>query len=1168
MKNKDLALRVLSTAATLSIVTSMAASAFAGSYNLKNGSVDVRVDKDSSHYVKQGENKEKKDEDGKVTITSDGEETSNTITVDVEEGGKADITLKDANVKSSTDAAMKIKGDGDVDIELDGDNKLTSGSNKDEDNSHAGLEKNDSDSKGKLTIKDDIKNDGKTVKSDDEKKAEWAASAEGKTGGEVEDVGKLTVTGGGYGAGIGGSGGWKKDGESTSNITIKGGSITAGTKFPNTGSSGLAAGIGGGGSGSDSGTGGNGGAEDRSGDITIDGGSINANGIGGGYGKNKGGDGYVTINDGYVKSSPNPGSSGGSGAAIGGGYSTAAGGDGHVTINGGHVEASASRGAAIGGGKANSSNEKYKAGDGDVLITGGVVEANNSTGGAGIGGGFGGTGGNGTVTITGGNVTATVKSKENGGAGIGGGRGVVKGGDGNVTITGEDTVIEKASGSGGAGIGGGKSNSNRKGGDGDVEISDGALVKEAVGDGGSAGIGGGRGNDELTGEGGGAGRVTIKDSTVWVAKGSKDNFGAKVSGAGIGNGGGGASTADGSVEIINSVIGKLVKDENDEPKKDAEGNYIIKEGTGAIAGSERADAIGNGEHGNGRNSSVAIDEKSIVAKNGSAAHQHTVDSWTETPATCARDGVKTGKCTGCGDTVTSVIPATGKHSWDSGKVTKEPDCTEKGEKTFTCTVCNTTKKEDIKELGHQYTVPKEHKDVTCTEDGYDIFQCSRCDATEKRNIVKATEHHYNDTVVAPTCTERGYTLHTCVNGDDEYKDSYTDVLGHQYTVLKEHKDATCTENGYDIFECVRGDDTKTVILKATEHHYNDTVVAPTCTEGGYTLHTCVNGDDEYKDSYTDALGHQYTVLKEHKDATCTEDGYDIFQCSRCEATEKRNEAEASGHKWSPVKVDATCTTDGYTEEVCETCGAVQNHVDIKADGHHYVDTVVAPTCTEGGYTLHTCVNGDDEYKDAYTEAAGHHYVDTVVEPTCTEGGYTVHTCDKGDDSYTDKTAPLGHEMGDWQLVRPATYDEAGQEMRFCQREGCDYVETRVVPQLVREADADDAAVVSTGLRVVNSANTDILRDTAQVQLVQVGGVLYIEAAGQDTAAVQGVLRDLSALMENDIQTIVFTTGCRVSTIRLAKVVVLGTAETPFELSHNGSSATLTVGGADHSGLIH
>lgn len=1089
MKNKDLALRVLSTAATLSIVTSMAASAFAGSYNLKNGSVDVRVDKDSSHYVKQGENKEKKDEDGKVTITSDGEETSNTITVDVEEGGKADITLKDANVKSSTDAAMKIKGDGDVDIELDGDNKLTSGSNRDEDNSHAGLEKNDSDSKGKLTIKDDIKNDGKTVKSDDEKKAEWAASAEGKTGDEVEDVGKLTVTGGGYGAGIGGSGGWKKDGESTSNITIKGGSITAGTKFPNTGSNGSGAGIGGGAS--DRGTGGNSGAEDRSGDITIDGGSINANGIGGGYGKNKGGDGYVTINDGYVKSSPNPGSSGGSGAAIGGGYSTAAGGDGHVTINGGHIEASASCGAAIGGGKANSSNKKYKAGDGDVLITGGVVEANNSTGGAGIGGGFGGTGGNGTVTITGGNVTATVKSRDNGGAGIGGGRGTVKGGDGNVTITGEDTVIEKASGSGGAGIGGGKSNSNRKGGDGDVEISDGALVKEAVGDGGSAGIGGGRGNDKLTGEGGGAGRVTIKDSTVWVAKGSEDNFGAKVSGAGIGNGGGGASTADGSVEIINSVIGELVKDENDEPKKDAKGNYIIKEGTGAIAGSERADAIGDGEHGNGRNSSVAIDEKSIVAKNGSAAHQHTVDSWTETPATCAQDGVKTGKCTGCGDTVTSVIPATGKHSWDSGKVTKEPDCTEKGEKTFTCTVCNTTKKEDIKELGHQYTVPKEHKDVTCTEDGYDIFQCSRCEATEKRNIEKATDHHYNDTVVAPTCTE-----------------------------------------------------------------------------GGYTLHTCVNGDDEYKDSYTDALGHQYTVLKEHKDATCTENGYDIFQCSRCDATEKRNEAEASGHKWSPVKVDATCTTDGYTEEVCETCGAVQNHVDIKADGHHYVDTVVAPTCTEGGYTLHTCVNGDDEYKDAYTEAAGHHYVDTVVEPTCTEGGYTVHTCDKGDDSYTDKTAPLGHEMGDWQLVRPATYDEAGQEMRFCQREGCDYVETRVVPQLVREADADDAAVVSTGLRVVNSANTDILRDTAQVQLVQVGGVLYIEAAGQDTAAVQGVLRDLSALMENDIQTIVFTTGCRVSTIRLAEVVVLGTAETPFELSHNGSSATLTVGGADHSGLIH
>ncbi len=81
-------------------------------------------------------------------------------------------------------------------------------------------------------------------------------------------------------------------------------------------------------------------------------------------------------------------------------------------------------------------------------------------------------------------------------------------------------------------------------------------------------------------------------------------------------------------------------------------------------------------------------------------------------------------------------------------------------------------------------------------------------------------------------------------------------------------------------------------------------------------------------------------------------------------------------------------------------------------------------------------------------------------------------------------------------------------------------------------------------------------------------MLYIEAKEEDSAAVQGVLRDLSALIANDIQTIVFTTSSRTSTIRLAEVVVLGTAETPFELSHNGGSATLTVGVADHSELIH
>ena len=67
--------------------------------------------------------------------------------------------------------------------------------------------------------------------------------------------------------------------------------------------------------------------------------------------------------------------------------------------------------------------------------------------------------------------------------------------------------------------------------------------------------------------------------------------------------------------------------------------------------------------------------------------------------TCTEKGEKVLTCKLCGATKTVEIPAKG-HTWDEGKVTTEPTCTEKGVKTFTCTVCGETKTEEIAALGH------------------------------------------------------------------------------------------------------------------------------------------------------------------------------------------------------------------------------------------------------------------------------------------------------------------------------------------------------------------------------------------------------------------------------------------------------------------------------------
>lgn len=216
---KQLALRVLSTAALMAMVSSIATAAFAEEYDLNKGSVTVETRDNGNTYVTQAntETTDHLDTTG-VTITSNGDPTSNTITVETAKDQTTNVTLQDVNIKEdqwSGGAAMTINGKGDTEIELNGDNTLISG------NRHAGLEKAGDVSHGSLTIKDDKNNNGS-----DKKKDEYGYS----TGG---DIGTLVAAGGFSGAGIGGR--RNEAGEddttctSTSDITITGGKIKAGS---------------------------------------------------------------------------------------------------------------------------------------------------------------------------------------------------------------------------------------------------------------------------------------------------------------------------------------------------------------------------------------------------------------------------------------------------------------------------------------------------------------------------------------------------------------------------------------------------------------------------------------------------------------------------------------------------------------------------------------------------------------------------------------------------------------------------------------------------------------------------------------------------------------------------------------------------------------------------
>lgn len=227
---KQLALRVLSTAALVAMVSSIATAAFADTYDLNKGSVDILAEggeqritqrDDTGAFVKdeKGDIDHRLDSDITLTTkdetTGKTETTSNTVTIDAKEGNTANVTLKDVDIRVDTaeakSGAIEIKGNGDTNLELNGDNTVLVENEWSEE--HAAIEKADKYGTGTLTITDD-KNDDGTAKDKDEN---------GNAAGG--DTGKLLAGGYHESAAIGGGAG--KDLCDTSNITITGGEITA-----------------------------------------------------------------------------------------------------------------------------------------------------------------------------------------------------------------------------------------------------------------------------------------------------------------------------------------------------------------------------------------------------------------------------------------------------------------------------------------------------------------------------------------------------------------------------------------------------------------------------------------------------------------------------------------------------------------------------------------------------------------------------------------------------------------------------------------------------------------------------------------------------------------------------------------------------------------------------
>ena len=232
-----------------------------------------------------------------------------------------------------------------------------------------------------------------------------------------------------------------------------------------------------------------------------------------------------------------------------------------------------------------------------------------------------------------------------------------------------------------------------------------------------------------------------------------------------------------------------------------------------------------------------------VSDKGACTHTDYGTTERTVPATCGKAGRVDTICDNCGEVVsTRELPPTGAHVWGNGVVTTAPTETTPGVRTFTCSGCDQTRTETIPATGaHDYQFTKTVA-PTCTDGGYDLYTCSGCGATERRNLTDAAGHKWDGGTVttAPTETTPGVRTFTCTVCGDIREETIPATGAHDYRFTKT-VDPTCTDGGYDLYTCSGcGATEKRNLTDAAGHKWDGGTVttAPTETTPGVRTFTC------------------------------------------------------------------------------------------------------------------------------------------------------------------------------------------------------------------------------------------------------------------------------------------------------------------------------------------
>ncbi|MBQ6935010.1 MAG: leucine-rich repeat protein [Clostridia bacterium] len=332
---------------------------------------------------------------------------------------------------------------------------------------------------------------------------------------------------------------------------------------------------------------------------------------------------------------------------------------------------------------------------------------------------------------------------------------------------------------------------------------------------------------------------------------------------------------------------------------------------------------------------------------------HNVEEWdTETnKPTCTEKGSKSGICTRCEETVTEEVAAL-DHAGAYLKDAKDPTCVEDGYTgDMFCPLCETvlTEGEVIDKLGHNVEEWETVTEATCTEAGEKTGKCTVCEENVT-DVIPATNHPESRRVNSKdaTCTEAGHTGYLYCPDCKKILDKGEEIpaLPHTVEEWEVTTPATCTEEGVKTGKCtVCGKEDVTAVVEKIAHTEADgeVITQPTCFVVGERKVVCSVCGENLGTKEIPATNHANYELLDAKEATCTEEGYTGDKlCLDCiEIVEVGEVIPAKGHtesEWITEKY-ATCTETGTKYTECTVCEEKIKEDLIPATGHNFVNNV-------------------------------------------------------------------------------------------------------------------------------------------------------------------------------------------------------------------------------------